>query len=655
MYCNVLLTKPFDHTFTYKTKFDRDIKPGTVVSVPFGKKQDQIGIIYELCKPKFKIDKKILIKEIKFIHKDIILNNKIIQFIDWIADYTLAPKGLVLKLFLVNINIIKHKFKEQKEQLLNPQIVLLNTEQKKVFETINKSFLKPSQPIVLEGVTGSGKTEVYFEAIEKILSKKKQALIMLPEISLTPQLESRFKKRFGFTPDLWHSKISEKKRKHTWHRCFVGKSIIVVGARSSLFLPFKNLGLIVVDEEHDLSFKQEDNIRYHARDLAIVKSKIEKFPIILCSATPSLETFNNVQKGKFVHVNIFKQFSGLELPIIELINLQNEKLEKNKWISSKIFNEIKNCVEKGEQALLFLNRRGYSPLCLCSDCGYRYQCDHCSTWLVLHRNKKRLLCHHCGTIYPIKSFCFQCKAIDSLKLIGPGVERLEEEIKEFFPQYKISIMSSDNANTPAKIKKIIDDFTSKKIDILIATQIMSKGYDFPNLSLVGVIDADSGLMGGDIRAIERTYNLLQQVSGRAGRSQQPGKVLIQTYYPDQPVIQSLKKRSRQSFIEQILLDRKQFNVPPFSFMTAIIISGSSRSIVKSYSINLSRALTNNFIDILGPVEAPLFLLRGKFRYRLLLKSKNRRILNNFTRNLIKTCPSPSSLRLIIDVDPYTFL
>jgi primosomal protein N' (replication factor Y) len=336
--------------------------------------------------------------------------------------------------------------------------------------------------------------------------------------------------------------------------------------------------------------------------------------------------------------------------------LQNEKLAKNKWISLKIFSQINICVEKGEQVLLFLNRRGYSPLSLCAECGYRYQCDHCSSWLVMHRNKKRLLCHHCGTIYPVDPVCPKCSKKNSLKLIGPGVERLAEEIKDFFPKYNIGIMSSDNANTPKKIKKIVDDFSSNKINILVATQIMAKGYHFPNLSLVGIIDADAGLMGGDIKAIERTYNLLQQVSGRAGRAKQSGKVLIQTYFPNQPVIQSLKNRDRKKFVEQSLLEREQFNVPPFSFLTAIIISGSSKARAESYAINLAKAYTlNDKINILGPVEAPLFLLRGQYRFRLLLKAKSRRKLNNFTRNLIKNCPTPLNLRLIVDVDPYTFI
>ncbi len=654
MYCNVLVTRPFDQTFTYKIRANSKVKLGSIVSVSFGKKKDQLGVVFELI-DNIQTNHTFKIKEINYIYEDIFLNENILKYIDWISDYTLSPKGLVLKLFLVNKNIINHKIINQNNNIFLPRLVKLNKEQQKAYNTIEKLLFKKTSPIVLEGVTGSGKTEVYFEVVEKIFKAKKQTLIMLPEISLTPQLESRFKERFGFNPYIWHSKISEKKRKNIWHQCYSGDPIIVVGARSSLFLPFNNLGLIIVDEEHDLSFKQEDNLRYQARDLAIVRSKIENFNIILSSATPSLETQNNINNKKFYHVFLSSQFSGLDLPKIELIDLQKEKLEKNNWISKKVFLELENCIEKGEQALLFLNRRGYSPLSVCEGCGYRYQCDHCTSWLVMHQKKNRLLCHHCGTIYPIEPVCPICNKKKSLRLIGPGIERLAEEVKKFFPKYKIEVMSSDNANTPIKIKKIIENFDSKKIDILVATQIMAKGYHFSNLSLVAVIDADAGLVGGDVRAIERTYNLLQQVGGRAGRSKQSGKVLIQTYYPNQPIMKSIKNRNRKDFIFQCLSERKQFDVPPFTYMTAIIVSGSSKIQAESYSNSLSRALaTKDNIKILGPVEAPLHLLRGKYRYRLLLKGKSRKKLNEFTRNLIQNCPIPNNLRLLIDVDPYTF-
>ena len=655
MFCNVIVTRPFDQIFTYKLKKGQIVKIGSIVSVPFGKSKNQIGMVQSISKS-ITLNNHFIIKEVENVFNSITLSKKIIKFIYWISDYTLSPIGLVLKLFLINEKIINFSINKKKESLFFPTKINLNNGQKKAVRKINKLLFKPILPIVLEGVTGSGKTEVFFEAIESVIKQKLQALIMVPEISLTPQLETRFLKRFGFLPCVWHSKISEKKRKEIWHRCYLGESMIIVGARSSLFLPFKKLGLIVVDEEHDSSYKQEENIRYHARDLAVVRSKIDKALIILSSATPSLETQNNINKNKYEHVYLSSQFSGIKLPPIELIDLQQNKLEKNKWISNQIFKELQKCLIKKEQALLFLNRRGYSPLTLCVKCGHRYQCEQCTSWLVMHRSKKRLLCHHCGSIYPIDLNCPKCLTEDSVRFVGPGVERIEEELKLLFPENLIGIMSSDNANTPNKIKKIIDDFENKKIDILVATQIMSKGYDFPNLSFVGVIDADTGLLGGDMRAIERTYNLLQQVSGRAGRSKKQGKVSIQTYYPFQPVIQSLQKRDRRKFVEQSLKDRKDFLIPPFGFMTALILSGSSKAKTEMYGrkiIKFTKIPEN--ISILGPVEAPIFLLRGKYRFRILIKGNSRQTLNKFTRFILKKCPAPSSIKLIVDVDPYSFM
>ena len=656
MYCNILVTKPFDQYFTYKFNIDQKIKKGSLVMVPFGKKKDQIGLVYEIIDVLPTEIEKLHIREIISVFENIVLNEKLIQFVDWIADYTLAPKGLVLKLILINNKIVNYDLSDNFQNIIKTEEIKLNAEQLESYNVINKALISKFHPIVLQGVTGSGKTEVYFEAIKKILKQQKQALVMLPEISLTPQFQERFKIRFGFTPDIWHSKVTEKKKKIIWHRCYQGKSIIVVGTRSSLFLPFNNLGLIVVDEEHDLSFKQEDQIRYQARDLAIVKSKIEKIPIVLSSATPSLETHHNIQLKKFTHLFLSSQFSGLKLPDIKLIDMKNEQLKNNQWISQTILNAVKKSLLKGEQSLLFLNRRGYSPLVLCYSCGFRHQCIQCSSWLVMHKKKNRLLCHHCGLISSIENTCVKCQTPDSLKPVGPGVERLAEEIESIFPNYSSKIMSSDTANTPNKIKKIVDDFENKKIDILVATQIMAKGYHFPNLSIVGVIDADLGLMGGDMRAIERTYNLLQQVSGRAGRAKKVGQVFIQTYHPDNPVISSFKNRDRDSFIKKTLEERRLFNIPPFSFMTAIILSGTSKAKVESFANKLVKSyVIEKGIDILGTVEAPLFLLRGRYRYRLLLKGDKRNRLNALTRKIIEKTPIPSAIRITIDVDPYTFM
>ena len=650
MLYDVIVTRPFDKVFTYSSK-NKELKVGQVVLVPFGKKMET-GIIWNknIEKPQHQI------KEISKIIDYIILKNTTIEFIKWISNYTLAPLGLVLKLFLINSNIVEFSLGSLSKDKLNAFAITLNKEQENAKLEIIQSISKSNKPILLEGVTGSGKTEVYFEIIEKFLKEKKQVLIMVPEISLTPQLETRFKKRFGIDVLLWHSKISKKNRQKIWHQCFNGDQAIVIGARSSLFLPFSNLGLIVVDEEHDSSYKQEDNIRYQARDLAIVRAKIESNFVLLASATPSLETINNVKINKYNHVFLSKQYSGTPLPEISLINLTKDKLEKDKWISKSITEEISKCLDNNEQALIFLNRRGYSPLALCNSCGFRYECEQCSSWMVMHQNKKIFLCHQCGTIKKINLNCPKCEEKDSIKFIGPGVERVAEELTLSFPEKNISIMSSDNVNTPNKIKKFIDDINSKKIDIIVATQIMAKGYDFPNLSLVGIVDADAGLFGGDPRAIEKTFNLLQQVGGRAGRGKKLGKVLLQTYFPDQQIIKSIQLREREKFLERALEERRNFNIPPFGFMTAIIISSHTKSLAsKSASQIVQLSKIDENIKVLGPVEAPISLLRGQYRYRILIKGNNRKNLNKLTKIIVGKVKLPSSVKLIIDVDPYTFM
>ncbi len=650
MLYDVIVTRPFDKVFTYSS-INKELKVGQVVLVPFGKKIET-GIIWNknVEKPQHEI------KKINKVIKNIILKNTTIEFIKWIANYTLAPLGLVLKLFLINIEIVEFDIEKLSNDKLNLEEITLNKEQERAKLEIVQSISASNKPILLEGVTGSGKTEVYFEIIEKFLTEKKQILIMVPEISLTPQLETRFNKRFGIDVFLWHSKISKKNRQKIWHQCFNGDQVIVIGARSSLFLPFSNLGLIVVDEEHDSSYKQEDNIRYQARDLAIVRSKIENNFILLASATPSLETINNVRIQKYNHVFLSKQFSGTPLPEISLVNLNIDKLEKDKWISKSITKEISKCLKNDEQALIFLNRRGYSPLTLCNSCGFRYECEQCSSWMVMHQNKKVFLCHQCGTIKKLTLNCPKCGEKDSIKFIGPGVERVAEELTLLFPEQNISVMSSDNVNSPNKIKKFINDVNNKEIDIIVATQIMAKGYDFPNLSLVGIVDADAGLFGGDPRAIEKTFNLLQQVGGRAGRGKKIGKVLLQTYFPEQQIIKSIQLREREKFIERALEDRKNFNIPPFGFMTAIIISSHTKILASKFATQLVQlSINDEDIKVLGPVEAPIFLLRGQYRFRILIKGNNRKNINKLTKKIVRNAKLPSSVKLIIDVDPYTFM
>ena len=650
MYYNIIIARPFDKVFTYKLD-DQSLEIGQIVIVPFGKAME-VGMVMEIDvkKPDYNI------KKIESVISGIKFNEINIKFLKWVSDYTLAPIGSVLKLFTINKDIISYQ--RDTNGLPEPSFksTILNDEQDKAKVDILKIQEHSHKPIVLEGVTGSGKTEVYFDLIEREINESKQILIMVPEISLTPQLENRFKERFGLEINIWHSKITPKRRKEIWHKCYDGEPLVVIGARSSLFLPFKNLGLTVIDEEHDSSYKQEDSIRYQARDLAVVKANYEKSKLILTSATPSLETINNINNKKYHHVFLSKQYSGLPLPQISLVDLSKHKLEKNQWISSILKNEIENCLSNKEQALIFLNRRGYSPLSLCVECGYRHQCAQCSSWLVMHQQKKRLLCHQCGSIEEMSFNCPKCSAKDSIKFIGPGVERIAEELTQSFSDKVVNVMSSDLINSPKKIKELIDKFSNKKIDIIVATQIMAKGYDFPNLSLVGVIDADAGLFGGDMRAIEKTYNMLQQVSGRAGRSQQTGKVIIQTYYPEQPIIKSLQERDRTSFIQQALMEREQFKIPPFGFMTSIIISGSSKANVEKVSQQLVyfRKFSEE-CNVLGPVEAPINLLKGQFRYRILLKGKSRKNLNVFTKKMVNSVKIPSAVKVIIDVDPYTFM
>ncbi len=658
MYCNIIVTAPVEKEYTYLCPQNLVLKKGDIVEVSFGKRKNEVGLVSKVYNNNKLVTKNIKFKEVSRKINKLRLNNNLIDFIDWVSKYTLYSKGNILKMIIPNLKIIDSKLKNKKEiqKFDNIFKIDLNAEQKEIYNLIKGDLKNKHQTIVLEGVTGSGKTEVFFEAVKNINKKNLQALILLPEISLTPNIEKRYINRFGIEPEIWHSKISNSKKSQIWNRCYSGKSKIIVGTRSSLFLPFKKLGLIVVDEEHDTSYKQEENVRYQARDMAIVRSNIEKIPIILSTATPSLETYYNIYKKRYKHVFLSKQYSGLDLPKINVIDLVKEKLLKNEWISKIIIEAISRCLKNNKQSLLFLNRRGYAPLTVCSSCGYRMECNNCSSWLVMHNKKNILCCHHCGFSTDIIDKCFKCKSENTLKFIGPGIERLAEELKKNFPQAKLEILSSENMNTNKKIKEMIDRIEQKKIDILVGTQILAKGHHFPNLSLVGIIDADAGLMGGDLRASEHTYNLLQQVSGRAGRSFGVGDVYIQTYFADNPLIRSLKNRDRNSFLKYTLDDRNKFNLPPFAHLISVILSGSSKIKV----LNFGKEIVNGFqlnenISIMGPVEAPISLLRGKYRYRILFKSSERRRLNLYVGKWLKNIVSPSNIKLSIDVDPYSFL
>jgi len=509
---------------------------------------------------------------------------------------------------------------------------------------------------VLDGVTGSGKTEVYFDAVAKVLDQGRQVAVLLPEIGLTSQWLNRFEKRFGAAPDLWHSDLSHGQRKRVWRRTAEGRARVVVGARSALFLPYADLGLIVVDEEHDPSFKQEEGAIYHARDMAVVRASLGDFPVILVSATPSLETIANISAGRYDCVHLPDRYGAAGLPEIAAIDMRAEPPARGNWLSPPLLDAIETSVSEGEQVMLFLNRRGYAPLTLCRACGHRLQCPNCSAWLVEHRRRGRVQCHHCGFNIALPSSCPECSAEGKLVACGPGVERLAEEVAERFPELRVAIMSSDNMTGPSAISDLIGRVERHEIDLLIGTQILAKGHHFPLLTLVGVIDADLGLTGGDLRAIERTYQLLFQVSGRAGRADRPGKVMLQTYLPDHPVLAALISGDRDGLIERETKARRDAGMPPFGRLAALIVSGLDPVKVRETAQTLARAAPQGTaLQVLGPAPAPLELLRGRHRWRLLLKADRTVNVPETVRRWLHGVPVPSQVRVRADIDPYSFL
>ncbi len=509
---------------------------------------------------------------------------------------------------------------------------------------------------LLDGVTGSGKTEVYFEAIAACLAAGRQAVALLPEIALSSQWLDRFTRRFGAAPALWHSELTGGQRRATWRAVAEGRAGIVVGARSALFLPYADLGLVVVDEEHDPAFKQEEGVSYHARDMAVARAWLGGIPIILASATPSLETQVNVESGRYQRLHLPDRHGGALLPEIQVIDLRRQKLEPRRWIAPPLRRALAETLEAGEQAMVFLNRRGYAPLTLCRACGFRLQCHSCSAWLVEHRASQRLQCHHCGYAMPIPDLCPNCEKADSFTACGPGVERIAEEVAELFPQARVAVMASDTLAGPCAIDALVRRVTEQDVDLLIGTQIMAKGHHFPMLTLVGVVDADLGLAGGDMRAAERTYQLLHQVSGRAGRAERPGRVLLQSYMPEHPVIGALASGDRDRFLEAEAQERQYGHLPPFGRLAALVVSGPEMEAVDRAAILLGRtAPRSDQIEILGPAPAPLALLRGRHRRRLLVRAPRSVVLQPVIRAWLAATPLPSSVRVQVDIDPYSFL
>ncbi|MCJ2070997.1 primosomal protein N' [Methylobacterium sp. J-030] len=513
------------------------------------------------------------------------------------------------------------------------------------------------RPVLLEGVTGSGKTEVYFEAVAACIRAGLQALILMPEIALTAQFLDRFAARFGVRPAAWHSGIGGKRRERLRVAVAEGEALVVVGARSALFLPFARLGLIVVDEEHETAYKQEDGVHYHARDMAVVRGRLEGCPVVLTSATPAIETRVNAARGRYRHVLLPERFGGRRMPDIAAIDMRRDQPERGRFLSPPLVNAVKHTLERGEQALLFLNRRGYAPLTLCRACGHRYQCKNCSTWLVEHRFRRALVCHQCGYAERRPEACTECGTFDNLTACGPGVERIAEEAAEVFPGRRIVVLSSDFPGGAERLRQELEAVAAGECDVVIGTQLVAKGHNFPFLTLVGVLDADIGLTSGDPRAAERTFQLLQQVTGRAGRGEKAGRALVQTYQPDHPVIAALLSGDAERFYAEEIQAREAAGLPPFGRLAALIVSASDRAVAEAHGQALARAADPpNGVMVLGPAEAPLALIRGRYRFRLLVKTERNVDLQGYLRAWLARGPKVrGNVRVAIDVDPQSFL
>lgn len=649
---DVLLPLNIKTPFTYALgPASAPISVGDLILVPFRGKE-QWGVVWQVATSPYE-------GELKFIKKKADLpgfSPKFLTFLKRVADYNYLPLGLGLKLALSQ-TFLKEK-KSRKFVDLTPLKTEFHTpdfssEQQDAIHHMAKAISQNTfQPIVLDGVTGSGKTEVYLEAIQHALATNKQALVLLPEIALTNQMLDRFEKRFGKPPLLWHSNVPPTLKRQTWQAAMKGEAQVIVGARSALFLPFKNLGLIVIDEEHDGSYKQEEQITYHARDMAVLRAHIDEIPVVLVSATPSLETVQNIESGRYQKLTLSTRHGGAVLPSIQPIDM---RVQPKGWLSPPLINAIQDTLQKEEQVMLFLNRRGYAPLTLCRQCGFRLTCPSCAVALVEHKQHQRLCCHYCGYNQTLPQNCPECETEDSFIPCGPGVERVHEKVKKLFPKTRIEVLTSDTLTSVSLLNEAIEKIRNHEVDIIIGTQLLAKGHHFPLITLVGVIDADLGLNGGDLRCGERTYQLLHQVSGRAGREKHRGHVLLQTYSPEHPVMQSLCQQNRNEFNRLELSDRELYHMPPFSRLVSIHLAARDQTLVAETARQLGfKAPQVHEVQILGPTPAPLAYLRGKYRWRFLLKVEKTYPIQRFLDYWLEQIKIPSGISLDIDIDPQSF-
>lgn len=540
---------------------------------------------------------------------------------------------------------------------LNHGKKVLNSAQKEIAGRLKERIAQGGyEAYLLDGITGSGKTETYFEAVAAALKLDKQVVILLPEIALSNAFIERFKERFNCAPALWHSSLTPAQRKLTWRGIANGETRVVVGARSALFLPYPDLGLLIVDEEHDNAFKQEENGIYNARDMAILRANLSEIPIILVSATPSLETMQNVWNGKYTHLELPARYGDAAKPDVKIVDMRLDKPERQHFISPVLKDAIERNISRGEQALLFLNRRGYAPLTLCRTCGYRFECPRCTAWLVEHKKIDKLQCHHCGYDMRLPEICPSCGDVHSFAACGPGVERIAEEVKEYFPEARSLILASDVTDSPEKINEALNAIHNHDVDIIIGTQIIAKGHHFPKLTCVGIVDADLGLSGGDLRATEKSFHLLHQVAGRAGREKLKGEVYVQTFNPQHRVMQTLANDDRDEFLRVEAEERERAHMPPFTRLVALILASENEDLVRKTSEEVVRkAPAVEGIGILGPAQAQMYRIRGKYRYRVLIRAEKNLNVQKYLSEWLDPIRIPSAVRLAIDVDPQSFL
>tara|TARA_B100001540_G_scaffold280119_1_gene269325 strand:- start:358 stop:2313 length:1956 start_codon:yes stop_codon:yes gene_type:complete len=646
----ILLPNIFNHPFTYESKIN--LKVGDFVLVPFGKSKIT-GIVWDEFEKN--TNKNFKIKNVLRKLDVSPLKKNTINFLNWFAEYNLIPKGMVLKLILLSSNAIEKKEKkiyEPFDNKIKKNSIKLSVSQNKSLEKMNSSN-KKFRVHVLQGTTGSGKTLVYFEALKPLIEKGFQGLILLPEIGLTSQFEQKFLEYFGFNPAIWHSGISKKKKEIIWSGISSGEIKIIIGARSSLFLPFKQLGIIIVDEEHDQSFKQDEGVTYNARDMAISRAAFENIPINLITAVPSIETFENIKKGKYEVSRLSERYKNAALPNFEIINLNDTKLEKQSWLSNKIIEKVNFHLEKKDQVLFFLNRRGFSPNVLCNKCFTTFSCPNCTINLVYHKKKNNLLCHYCGFKSNLSRDCVKdgkCEFIFS----GPGVERISEEVKRKFPDKKIEIFSSDTMNkkdSKDKIQKIINNETQ----ILVGTQLISKGFHFPYLNCIVVVDIDLSSQGHDLRGAEKNLQLYHQLSGRAGRTGKPATVYFQTYENNSKMISELTNENPDIFLDRELEIRKKNKLPPYQRFISLILTGENENKLEKEAFNFKNFIENKIEGkILGPVNAPLFRLKKKFRIRFLIRGPKSMKMQTSLAKIIPKYKFSNGIKLSVDVDPINF-